>query len=121
MKHTPGKWEHRIHDTGKGFDIVSSNGQRIVERWPAGWSDYEKIEMAANARLIAEAPAMLEALIVRYKILQSQIDDAVEDNFGYDPPYGWFDNMLNESNALKKLIERATGEPIEQVLKGASE
>jgi len=59
-KHTPGPWS---------VDYLDHNGQRVVRAehievctcWHHSVGSIEK-EMEANARLIAEAPAMLDAL-----------------------------------------------------------
>lgn len=53
-KHTPGPWEHEVHELSEGFSAIvyGSNGQRI------GTDHLSE----ANARLIAAAPDLLAAL-----------------------------------------------------------
>lgn len=57
IKHTPGPWE-----VSRGFNIVATDGRRSVAT-TGGYSDNMRVhevdaENRANARLIAEAPAM---------------------------------------------------------------
>ena len=58
-KHTPGPWEHRTGDTS-----VYANGIFIADCVPAAaWADeVPKKEARGNARLIAAAPELVEAL-----------------------------------------------------------
>ena len=112
LKHTPGKWEShgtmRIadpeciqvfpHRTGGSFEIEAIT---IVVRYGHDDDVYiASVDCEANARLIAAAPDMLEALI-EYMAwgAKTQSDrDVLEDGF-------------------KRVIESATGLPIEEVLK----
>lgn len=59
-KHTPGPW--RVSQHGRFFDVLSSEKTPIV-KW-AGFDDCDRAtqEHVANARLMAAAPEMLEAL-----------------------------------------------------------
>lgn len=69
-EHTKGKWEY---STLKNTQIpatlfVNHNGDEIdiavFEKWEQDWA---KKEMEANARLIAAAPALLEACELTYE------------------------------------------------------
>lgn len=97
--HTPGPWNYKMDITENGFD-VSSEKEIIASRYPAGWSEYDKIEMEANARLIAAAPEMLKELRKCFK-------DGME---GY---------QMREEQAvrIKNILESATGKIIEEILK----
>ena len=97
LKHTPGPWR------AKRFSVIKSNGYKITQNRPAGaapeaWEEIDKT-YEANARLIAAAPEMLEALIEQYKWLYSKA-------------------YYQTAELLKELIEKATGMSIEEVLNG---
>lgn len=56
MKHTPGPWH-----VGKGIRIIGANSQRV-----AVCDDNEATPGMDNARIIAAAPELLEALTILY-------------------------------------------------------
>lgn len=62
-KHTPGPWQHSVKLSGsenhRGFRILTADGWALADVQPA---DEDGIEGEANARLIAAAPDLLEAL-----------------------------------------------------------
>lgn len=62
-KHTPGHWFYSAKLSGsenhRGFSVLNQSGWRLAEVQPM---DPDGIEGEANARLIAAAPALLEAL-----------------------------------------------------------
>ncbi len=66
-KHTEGKWETEPGYYGQGAraNVIRGNGKNIahmdVIMWPSK-TDLNVAEMEANARLIAAAPELLEAL-----------------------------------------------------------
>ena len=68
-KHTPGPWH--VIPKGRPFsgDIADNTGKLVAQAFLS--------EHQANARLIAAAPAMLEALQEMMKA-----DDAIQDNIG---------------------------------------
>ena len=58
-KHTPGPWTHHPEDN----IILDASGRRLIE-WQARSVSVSVEERDANARLIAAAPELLEALEV---------------------------------------------------------
>jgi hypothetical protein len=102
-KHTPGPWridETAHHDCGYGRSsnaIVGKNGEPVVLFDPSGGEYAEALDpRSADARLIAAAPELLEALQI-----------LAEHDFGTT---GW--TPLLESAAIKgrAAIRKATGE-----------
>jgi hypothetical protein len=100
MRHTPGPWSCRgslgPHSNPhlKGPHIVEDAGGTQIAIMN-GWSTDKT---AANARLIAEAPALLEALLEAY--------DAMRE------PHGdWHDERCNRAIIrASAVIKKATGE-----------
>ena len=63
FKGTKGKWEIKIK-TPERISISSENRRSFIDVWGVGIADIEKIEeVEANARLIASAPELLNALL----------------------------------------------------------
>lgn len=66
MKHTKGEWKRNPHDTDLEETIKSDSGLRICEVKSFGSNDCFRDpsveERKANAKLIAAAPELLEAL-----------------------------------------------------------
>ena len=67
MKHTPGPWH-----IGKGLRIIGANSQRV-----AVCDDNEATPGMDNARLIAAAPDLLEALTMLYDSITDERADEV--------------------------------------------
>ena len=67
-KHTPGPWE--VNYTKATTQIKPNDGHGIVATIPVRYSKTDNLaENAANARLIAAAPELLEALkLVRHRL-----------------------------------------------------
>src|ERR1700691_427475 len=67
MRHTPGPWIIRygcVSESDEGFGIASSNAddpRMVCENWPCSTTKETRAAMQADARLIAAAPALLEA------------------------------------------------------------
>lgn len=62
FKHTPGPWVIRVidlHEGGSGFEIVGANGDIVCDNQ----TYYPHAIDKKNARLIAAAPELLEALV----------------------------------------------------------
>ena len=70
-RHTPGPWGLRRSETGP-WAVFDANGNWAAvttkKQWPA--------EDLANARLIAAAPDLLEALIALTSPICSEVEDA---------------------------------------------
>ena len=100
LKHTPGPWEVQ-EKCAYGYDIRSDYDSGFI--WVSvaegphdssnGWPN--ESQSKANARLIAAAPEMIEALIYSYRLIKST---------GLSIPQ------------ISEIIERATGLSIEEVL-----
>lgn len=60
-KHTPGPWTQ--HKWPFGFDVVAGNSDQSRVVASTCTSDFAGSEDAANARLIAAAPDLLQALV----------------------------------------------------------
>ena len=102
MNHTPGPWNLSKSGDGKSITIgegQSSWGTRVGEVYR---DDIDSDEADANARLIAAAPEMLEALIDAYKIIRRHENPDLPGSA--------------ELRSIKALIERATGRKIEEVI-----
>lgn len=97
-KHTPGPWEfgHGYTPGASTFDLYGPGGREVIASamYENMWlSAYDADTNAANARLIASAPDLLEAL-------QSLVANLAEGDF------------ISETriDAARAAIARATGE-----------
>ena len=61
QKHTPGPWEAEWHRKYKQWNVFPESGKAVVSVTDL-CGEYSKEETEANARLIAAAPELLEAL-----------------------------------------------------------
>ena len=99
-KHTEGPWEHGSNFAG-GTDILSGRlGERIVVGRAIDNSLVDFSEYVANARLIAAAPELLEAL---------EALSALNDNHG---PFGgeiYQDRIDRAWDAARAAIAKAKG------------
>lgn len=100
-KHTPGPWS--VRPTATNFIIDASDGLRVTA---LSWQPLSyrmphatKAEAEANARLIASAPDLLEALI----LLEAEM--VASGNAGSED-YGWPKAIV----ATRAAIAKATGE-----------
>ena len=66
---TPGPWSHGGYIGHSGFSVNAMNFGCVAERWEAAehCDDKRREVMAANARLIAAAPEMVELLAAMLK------------------------------------------------------
>lgn len=103
LDHTPGPWEYGKPTGSNGFYYIDSEGQTRGSICTAYGSIDKDIQTKANARLIASAPAMLEALIELYRGLYGNYEPAMQSE----------DEAKRE---LQSVIESATGKKIEEVL-----
>lgn len=94
LKHTPGPWNE------EGIYVIL----RYADKHDMDIDESDKVMpfSTSDARLIAAAPEMLEALIEQCK------------NFKQVYPLTWY--QFNEIQSTIKAIERATGLSIEEVL-----
>ena len=85
-KHTPGPWQHSVRlsasENHRGFSIWTADGWALADVQPA---DEDGTEGEANARLIAAAPDLLEAL----KRMASIIDKMGDMPDGFIHPSPW--------------------------------
>lgn len=74
--HTPGPWELVGFKPGfTTFDLFGPGGRQVIARasYENMWlATYDPETDAANARLIAAAPALLEALVNLYGIAEAE-------------------------------------------------
>lgn len=95
-KHTPGPWEAlRAHGRKDLFYVSAKEGNLMIADVENPYADEARAAqypLEANARLIAEAPAMLEAL--------REIEAAIERKWGQE-------SDRRRANALSPRIEEA--------------
>ena len=94
LKHTPGPWKYqneKWNTVKKPDDAEYCIGGELFNVC----NILDTVDPEANARLIAAAPEMLEALIMIYKV--------------------WHEDSILISS-VKAIIEKATGLTIEEVL-----
>ncbi len=101
-KHTSGNWktnETIVYVEGDEEDFAICHTQSLQTN---AISDYE--ECLANARLIAAAPELLEALKLSQELLQQVISDLP------NPGYGWLqgkaDARIIRNRALLEKLEK---------------
>jgi hypothetical protein len=107
LKHTPGPWKIDPEDNDELiiFQEDSDTYEFIAEINPH--SCKEKEHTMANACLIAAAPEMLDALIQSFKLIFEQWDNG-------DLNTECYELFLNNA---QKIIEKATGQKIEDLIK----
>lgn len=99
--HTPGPWQtglplaEKEHDMHRMVYCDDSLGSRIADCSTAGHG-ISNAQQLANARLIAAAPQMLEALELAYGVLK------MRSNFAIEPP---------EAVVVRAAIDAAKGTP----------
>lgn len=95
-QHTPGPWHVLIEQSGQDGDfitrtIVSSDiKQNLSEVAIATTGSFDDETEAANARLIAAAPEMLEALEEAKRIIEHHLND-------------WIITTTEQEKTLKKI------------------
>lgn len=102
VEHTPGPWSVVPYGDGDSLVIHSDSNSRVCfMATPGSFSrDFPKIE--ANARLIAAAPDLLEALLV--------IFDGVEDEGGPEDSAVMLPLTCGEIAKARAAIAKATGQ-----------
>lgn len=83
-KHTPGPWEPHLYESG-GFEIVSVHERNFIITSRNGYQEWDrKNESVDNARLIAAAPELLEALEECIDHMTNSNDCTHGNGFTYD-------------------------------------
>ena len=109
-KHTPGPWQTKRSDSKSAVNIVGSHlGSKYkIARCPiTGWGDNpetqrrENEEVEANARLIAAAPELLEALVKSVSVIEQWHGKEVFEIYYKHAP---------EMKVIRSVIEKVTGE-----------
>jgi len=100
-KHTPGPWFSPIRSFGTIY-VEAHIGGGLLQEVAACCPTEQPLQQKANARLIAAAPEMLDALIIAYTALEYVSEYAIP---------------LTTHEKVKSSIEHATGKPIDEVIK----
>lgn len=101
-KHTPGPWRIKKQKNGRDFEVIGADGFFIFETDVAMF-DGEMEE--ANARLIAAAPDMLEALEAAARVMSHIRDAAIADPLKYVPISAYKEGY----NKVRAAIRKARG------------
>jgi hypothetical protein len=109
LKHTPGPWTCFVKHKYKEWHVGLPRHGYHLDLFPNGFPGTDMEEIEANARLVSSAPEMLEALIEQYK----QICNVCNYNLSCDI------NPCPRKKKLQAIIEKATGQKIEEILKNA--
>ncbi len=106
--HTPGPWTiDRLIGRISGGTYPSIVGFRV----PCSQYEHETAEVEANARLIAAAPEMLEALEEIISTLDSSKAHSAKAELIKDPSMSYLIQALNlKYEIAKKAIAKAKGE-----------
>lgn len=102
-RHTPGPWEARPQDQGQAFEPIctvweGTPGEGHVVAYVPLRHAKKEMPYEANARLVAAAPALVEAL----KMASRQAHNQTCESLGYMPP-----QAEDYCNCYKKLIKTA--------------
>ena len=97
--HTPGPWECRIARRSNCYEIIGPDNEGIADT--GNWPEENMLENEGNARLIASAPEMLEAL-----------EEIAQGRGGFSKDnYEFAKNVIENMKALAEAaIARAKGE-----------
>ena len=102
--HTPGPWTDKAIDESqwgvydsRGWSVAQAHQIKVLS------ADIKQAERTANARLIAAAPDLLEALMAMVEGDSEAIEDA--NMMGIPFP----DEMLKQFKAARAAIAKATG------------
>lgn len=100
-QHTPGPWEAVKSNRNQfAWDVIGALGM-VPTIARLGLVDPHEEAVKANARLIAAAPELLEAL----KLAADQLDEVVDMN----NPANWLDNSKATLEFLHQAIAKAEG------------
>lgn len=98
-KHTPGPWLAYYGSSEELVTIIDSQNEDICELAPFV-DDYSEEEMNANAKLMAAAPEMLEALnaIMNYKrIFKGFLDSMKDEQADGGSPFELIENAIKKA------------------------
>lgn len=104
VKHTPGPWSVSYLDKN-GKSVVKAEHIEVATCWHHCVGAIEK-EMHYNARLIAAAPELLEALI-EYMRAVAVMNAAMNDGINV---HGALSVMIGATDNAEAAIAKATGE-----------
>lgn len=103
-EHTPGPWQVKHSDDEPYGDIqIIGNGRALAKIWldDAPVPDYNR-QQKANAKLIAAAPKLLEALKITYQELSEVYpEDSLNE--------GYFPDAKPVMDGIKSIINKAEG------------
>ena len=99
--HTPAPWKADIENSAEGLNITDDEGRRIAHTATIRNPDYTPLiseEAKANARLIAAAPELLEAL--------KELTDLLQSPSGA----GTMSEIRDSANRARAALAKAEGE-----------
>ena len=120
-KHTPGPWEFRMY--AGGCVIVSKHdapGSSVRARLKGVTVKVDAViyddqsnahEASPDARLIAAAPDLLEALEKALPIIEAEAERREEAPISQDQRVGYWSEMRDLANEFADTIDKATGGP----------
>lgn len=126
LQHTPGPWgrsnmRHGLGDNGglsvDAIDPIDNATFEVCEVWGLDDDDVHDDRSIANARLIAAAPEMLDALLREYELFKNIYDMGLLMLGTQMQEIEIFERALE---IKKSAIERATGMTIDEVLEAQS-
>ena len=79
-KHTPGPWHINEHTSGPAFDATRVYIDSGLIQVAIAERRADSLEQWANARLIAAAPELLEALKLFTSVMHSKVTGETEDD-----------------------------------------
>ena len=81
-KHTPGPWKVKHSETKDSFNVIGTIPGRLYKvcRCPYLRQEWDKKEAEANAKLIAAAPELLEALQELVKLYPHFFPELANEN-----------------------------------------
>jgi frataxin-like iron-binding protein CyaY len=97
-------WEKRREEIC--LIIYGCGEQWICNRELKSLTEIISQEQTMLHQLEADKAELLEVVKARLKTVETEIDEAVEENFGYSPDFKWFDNLLIERDNLNQLIQK---------------
>ena len=81
-EHTPGPWEAQLATGDLVPSVITQNGDGIAEVY--NFNPHDSSVAVANARLIAAAPEILEALKLCFEVIDQVTAENMADFIGVD-------------------------------------